>query len=62
MSAAFKMTTHGHEPNSTFPLTGSSFKKDGKVRLFRTTLDGREATTALVVPGQLFGLGPHLGR
>jgi CRP/FNR family transcriptional regulator len=36
--------------------------KTGRVRLFRTTADGQETTTAVLRPGQLFGLGGLLHR
>ncbi len=35
--------------------------KQGRVRLYHLTPDGQEITTAVVVPGQLFGLGAFLG-
>ncbi len=35
--------------------------KQGRVRLYHLTVDGQEVTTAVVSPGQLFGLGAFLG-
>lgn len=35
--------------------------KQGRVRLYHLTLEGQEVTTAVVSPGQLFGLGPFIG-
>lgn len=35
--------------------------KQGRVRLYHLTLEGQEVTTAVVSPGQLFGLGAFLG-
>jgi CRP-like cAMP-binding protein len=36
--------------------------KEGRVRLYKVTADGQEITTAVLVPGQLFGLGSLFGR
>lgn len=36
--------------------------KEGRVRLYNLTRDGHEVTTAVLVPGQLFGLGSLFGR
>jgi len=36
--------------------------KEGRVRLYRTAPDGQETTTAVLRPGQLFGLGGLFGR
>jgi CRP-like cAMP-binding protein len=36
--------------------------KQGKVRIYRTSEDGQETTTAVLRPGQLFGLGGLLHR
>jgi CRP-like cAMP-binding protein len=36
--------------------------KEGRVRLYQLTRDGHEVTTAVLVPGQLFGLGALFGR
>jgi CRP/FNR family transcriptional regulator, cyclic AMP receptor protein len=36
--------------------------KQGRVRLYHITEDGREVTTAVLVPGQLFGLGALFGK
>jgi CRP/FNR family cyclic AMP-dependent transcriptional regulator len=36
--------------------------KRGRVRLFRTSPDGRTLTTAIVTPGQMFGQMPMLGQ
>lgn len=36
--------------------------KEGRVRLYRTTADGQETTTAVLRPGQLFGLGGLFGH
>src|SRR5258708_15736881 len=36
--------------------------KDGQVRLYRITPDGEEVTTAVIRPGQLFGLGGMIGK
>lgn len=35
--------------------------KQGRVRLYHPTPDGQEVTTAVVTPGQLFGLGAFIG-
>jgi CRP-like cAMP-binding protein len=35
--------------------------KDGRVRLYVVSREGQEVTTAVLVPGQLFGLGALLG-
>jgi CRP/FNR family transcriptional regulator len=35
--------------------------KEGRVRLYQVTADGHELTTAVVLPGQLFGVGALLG-
>jgi CRP/FNR family transcriptional regulator, cyclic AMP receptor protein len=35
--------------------------KEGKVRLYHLTPDGQDITTAVLSPGQLFGLGAFLG-
>lgn len=63
MSHLFHMTTHAPRTH----LDGASsdrilLLKQGKVRLYRITRDGREATTALVTAGQLFGFGALFGR
>lgn len=47
------------------PVGGSDvlfILKRGRVRLFRSTADGRTLTTAIVTPGQLFGQMPLLGQ
>jgi CRP/FNR family transcriptional regulator, cyclic AMP receptor protein len=36
--------------------------KAGRIRLYRMTADGHDVTTAVLRPGQLFGLGGLLGR
>jgi CRP-like cAMP-binding protein len=36
--------------------------RSGQVRVFMLREDGRETTTALLGPGQLFGIAPLLGR
>lgn len=36
--------------------------KRGRVRTYRTALDGRSLTTSIVTPGQLFGQMPPLGQ
>jgi CRP/FNR family transcriptional regulator len=36
--------------------------KQGRVRMHKVTRDGHEVTTAVLVPGQLFGLGSLFGR
>lgn len=36
--------------------------KAGRVRLYHLTADGRELTTAIVMPGQMFGIGSLLGN
>lgn len=36
--------------------------KEGQVRLYRTSADGHETTTAVLRPGQLFGLGGLFGH
>lgn len=36
--------------------------KQGRVRIYRTAVDGRSLTTAIVTPGQLFGEMPLLGQ
>jgi CRP-like cAMP-binding protein len=36
--------------------------KEGRVRLYRLDPDGHEVTTAVLVPGQLFGLSALFGR
>ncbi len=35
--------------------------KHGRVRLYHLTVDGQDVTTAVLTPGQLFGLGAFLG-
>jgi CRP/FNR family transcriptional regulator len=35
--------------------------KEGRVRLYQVTADGHELTTAVVLPGQMFGVGALLG-
>lgn len=35
--------------------------KHGRVRLYHLTADGQDVTTAVLTPGQLFGLGAFLG-
>jgi CRP-like cAMP-binding protein len=35
--------------------------KEGRVRLYHLTADGQDVTTAVLSPGQLFGLGAFLG-
>jgi CRP-like cAMP-binding protein len=35
--------------------------KEGRVRLYQMTVDGHELTTAVVLPGQMFGMGALLG-
>lgn len=35
--------------------------KAGRVRLYQLTADGHELTTAIVVPGQMFGIGALVG-
>jgi CRP-like cAMP-binding protein len=35
--------------------------KAGRVRLYQLSLDGHELTTAVVMPGQMFGIGSLLG-
>jgi CRP-like cAMP-binding protein len=36
--------------------------KEGRVRLYHITANGQEVTTAVLVPGQLFGLGALFGK
>src|SRR5258708_26144001 len=36
--------------------------KEGRVRLYQITANGQEVTTAVLVPGQLFGLGALFGK
>src|SRR5258708_4328778 len=36
--------------------------KQGRVRLYHITQNGHEVTTAVLVPGQLFGLGAMFGK
>lgn len=36
--------------------------KAGRVRLYQLTADGHELTTAVVLPGQMFGIGSLLGN
>src|SRR5260370_38891412 len=36
--------------------------KEGRVRLYHITQNGHEVTTAVLVPGQLFGLGALFGK
>jgi len=47
-------------------LDGSSERvymvKQGRVRLYHITENGQEVTTAVLVPGQLFGLGALFGK
>jgi CRP-like cAMP-binding protein len=47
-------------------LDGSSERvymvKQGRVRLYHVTESGQEVTTAVLVPGQLFGLGALFGK
>jgi len=47
-------------------LDGSSERvymvKQGRVRLYHITEEGQEVTTAVLVPGQLFGLGALFGK
>jgi CRP-like cAMP-binding protein len=35
--------------------------KEGRVRLFHLTVDGQDVTTAVIAPGQLFGVGAFFG-
>lgn len=35
--------------------------KQGRVRLYHLTVDGQDVTTAVIVPGQLFGIGAFFG-
>jgi len=35
--------------------------KEGRVRLYHLTVDGQDVTTAVIAPGQLFGIGAFLG-
>src|SRR5579859_5882635 len=35
--------------------------KQGRVRLHHLTVDGQDVTTALIAPGQLFGVGAFFG-
>lgn len=35
--------------------------KEGQVRLYHLTADGQDVTTAVITPGQLFGIGAFLG-
>ncbi|MHB8718667.1 MAG: Crp/Fnr family transcriptional regulator [Candidatus Dormibacteria bacterium] len=36
--------------------------KAGRIRLYQLTADGHELTTAIVLPGQMFGIGSLLGN
>ena len=36
--------------------------KAGRVRLYQLTADGHELTTAIVLPGQMFGMGSLMGQ
>jgi len=36
--------------------------KAGRIRLYQLTADGHELTTAIVLPGQMFGIGSLLGQ
>lgn len=36
--------------------------KAGRIRLYQLTVDGHELTTAIVLPGQMFGIGSLLGN
>lgn len=63
MGRMFRMTTHAPRTRLDPARHNHIFLlKEGRLRLFRVTGDGREATTAVVVPGQLFGFGALLGR
>jgi CRP-like cAMP-binding protein len=46
-------------------LTGSGDRvyllKEGRVRLYHLTADGQDVTTAVIAPGQLFGVGAFFG-
>ena len=35
--------------------------KEGRVRLYHLTVEGQDVTTAVITPGQLFGIGAFLG-
>lgn len=61
MAQAFRMTSHAAKTHLEAANGGVLLLKQGKVRLYRLTRDGREATTAVVSPGQLFGTGALAG-
>lgn len=44
------------------PLEILFIVKKGRVRLYRTAADGRSLTTAIIVPGELFGEMPPMGQ
>ena len=55
-----------HCPQATTVLDGSTERvylvKEGRVRLYQVSPQGHEFTTAVLGPGQLFGLGSLFGR
>lgn len=59
MAGAFRMTSHAARTH--LEAEGVLLLKEGKIRLYRVTRDGREATTAVVRPGQLFGTAALAG-
>ena len=60
MAGAFRMTSHAARTHLEAGAGGVLLLKQGKIRLYRLTRDGREATTAVVILGQLFGTGALL--
>lgn len=61
MARVFRLTSHAARTHLEAGAGGVLLLKQGKVRLYRLTPDGREATTAVVAPGQLFGTGALIG-
>ncbi len=55
-----------HCPARSTILDGASERiyliKEGRVRLYNLSAQGQEVTTAVLGPGQLFGLGALFGR
>lgn len=55
-----------HCPQGTAVLNGSGDRvylvKEGRVRLYQVSSQGHEVTTAVLGPGQLFGLGSLFGK
>jgi CRP-like cAMP-binding protein len=63
ISREFRMWTCGPGQNCLGQATDRVYLlKSGRVRLYQLTTDGHELTTAIVLPGQMFGMGSLLGH